>query len=77
MVAGTYNPGQPSAEGDDYTRADFTPAPSGSSTGNAFLVRMRRTNNTSGLDQEAWRQFRRSDAAGSVRPRQPDGAERR
>ena len=52
MVAGTYNPGQPSAEGDDYTRADFTPAPSGSSTGNAFLVRMRRTNNTSGLDQE-------------------------
>ena len=43
MVAGTYNPGQPSAEGDDYTRADFTPALSGSSTSSAFLVRMRRT----------------------------------
>jgi Flp pilus assembly protein TadG len=52
MVAGTYNPGQPSAEADDYARADFTPATSGSSTGNAFLVRMRRTNNTNGLDQE-------------------------
>jgi hypothetical protein len=52
MVAGTYNPGQPSAEGDDYTRADFTPAPSGSSTSSAFLVRLRRTNNTNGLDQE-------------------------
>ena len=25
MVAGTYNSGQPSAEADDYTRADFTP----------------------------------------------------
>ena len=34
-------PGQPGVEGDDYTRTDFTPAPSGSSTGNAFLVRMR------------------------------------
>jgi hypothetical protein len=52
MVAGTYNSGQPSAEGDDYTRADFTPALSGSSASSAFLVRMRRTNNTSGLDQE-------------------------
>ncbi len=52
MVAGTYNPGQPSAEGDDYARADFAPATSGSSTGNAFLVRMRRTNNTSGLDNQ-------------------------
>lgn len=52
MVAGTYNSGQPSAEGDNYTRADFTPALSGSSASSAFLVRMRRTNNTSGLDQE-------------------------
>ena len=43
MVVGTYNAGQPSAEADDYTRADFTPALSGSSTGSAFLVRMRRT----------------------------------
>jgi hypothetical protein len=43
MVAGTYNPGQSSVEGDDYARADFTPAPSGSSTSSAFLVRMRRT----------------------------------
>ena len=52
MVAGTYNPGQPSAEADDYTRADFTPAPPGSSTSSALLVRMRRTNNINGLDQE-------------------------
>ena len=52
MVAGTYNLGQPSAEADDYTRADFSPALSGSSTGSAFLVRMRRTNNVYGLDQE-------------------------
>jgi hypothetical protein len=56
MVAGTYNPNQPSAEGDDYTRLDFTPAPSASPTASAFLVRMRRTgssSNTSSLDQEA------------------------
>jgi hypothetical protein len=53
MVAGTYNPGQSSAEADDYTRADFTPAPPGSSTGTAFLVRMRRTDNINGLDQES------------------------
>ena len=53
MVAGTYNPGQPSAEADDYTRADFTPSLSGSTTGSAFLVRMRRTNNLNGLDQES------------------------
>ena len=52
MVAGTYNFGQPSAEGDNYTRADFTPALSGSSTANAFLVRMRRTNNINELDAE-------------------------
>ena len=52
IVAGTYNPGQPSAEADNYTRADFTPS-SGSSTSNAFLVRMRRTNNVNGLDQES------------------------
>jgi hypothetical protein len=52
LVAGTYNPGQPSAEADNYTRADFTPAPSGSSASSAFLVRMRRTNNINGLDQE-------------------------
>jgi hypothetical protein len=55
MVAGTYNPNQPSAEGDDYTRLDFTPASSSSSTASAFLVRMRRTgssSNTSALDQE-------------------------
>ncbi len=55
MVAGTYNAGQPSAEADDYTRDDFTPAVSGSATSSAFLVRMRRTggsSNTSGFDQE-------------------------
>jgi hypothetical protein len=53
MVAGTYNSDQPSAEGDNYTRADFTPAAlSGSSTASAFLVRMRRTNNINGLDAE-------------------------
>ncbi len=51
MVTGTYNPGQPSAEADNYTRADFTPS-SGSSASNAFLVRMRRTNNIYGFDQE-------------------------
>ncbi len=51
MVAGTYNSGQSSAEADDYTRADFTPAPSASSS-SAFLVRMRRTNNVYGFDQE-------------------------
>ena len=53
MVAGTYNPGEPSAEADDYTRADFTPSSgTAASTGSAFLVRMRRTNNLNGLDQE-------------------------
>jgi hypothetical protein len=53
IVAGTYNSGQPSAEADDYTRADFTPAPpSGSPSSNSLLVRMRRTNNLNGLDQE-------------------------
>ncbi len=52
MVAGTYNSGQLSAEADNYTRADFTPALSGSSASSAFLVRMRRTNNLNGLDQE-------------------------
>jgi hypothetical protein len=52
MVAGTYVPAQPSAEADDYTRADFTPSLSGSSASSAFLVRMRRTNNLNGLDQE-------------------------
>ncbi len=51
MVAGIYNSGQPSAEADDYARADFTPSLSGSSAG-AFLVRMRRTNNVYGFDQE-------------------------
>ncbi len=52
LLAGTYNSGQPSAEADDYTRADFTPALAGSSTASAFLVRMRRTNNLNGLDLE-------------------------
>jgi hypothetical protein len=52
MVAGTYNPGQPSAEADDYVRDDFTPVLSGSAASSAFLVRMRRTNNLYSLDQE-------------------------
>jgi len=52
MVAGTYNPGQPSNEGDDYSRADFTLAPSDSSTVNAFLVRMRRTTDATGIDNQ-------------------------
>ena len=54
MVAGTYNPGQPSVEADDYTRADFMPSSgtAASASGSAFLVRMRRTNNLNGLDQE-------------------------
>ena len=53
-MAGTYNPGQPSVEADDYTRADFMPSSgaAASASGSAFLVRMRRTNNLNGLDQE-------------------------
>jgi len=51
LVWGTYNPGQPSTEADNYTRADFTPAPPGAS-GTAFLARMRRTANPAGLDGE-------------------------
>ncbi len=59
MSSGTYgsNPNydatQLADEDANYNRRDFTLAPSGSSTGSAFLVRMRRTNNASGLDQES------------------------
>jgi hypothetical protein len=43
LVAGTYNSGNPSAEADDYTRADFTGQLSPTSPPPAFLARMRRT----------------------------------
>ena len=60
MVAGTYGsnpsyqpaPGGWNDENSSYGRCDFTPALPGSSASSAFLVRMRRTNNLNGLDQE-------------------------
>jgi len=57
MVAGAYgfNPAYDSAlsadEDANYNRRDFTP--SGGTAATAFLVRMHRTNNVTGLDQEA------------------------
>ena len=58
MVVGTYGvnssypePTSPADEDGNYNRRDFRPASPGSS-GSAFLVRMRRTNNTGGLDRE-------------------------
>jgi hypothetical protein len=62
MVSGTYgvsgaiqecpvNPNDPHWEDCRYNRADFTPAdPGAASTANAFLVRLRRTNDFQGLD---------------------------
>ena len=88
MVAGTYgsnpsyqpdanDPGGLYAENSSYGRRDFQPAPaSTAATAPAFLVRMRRTTDPDGIDQRVWHQFRRSDAANSVWPRQPDGTER-
>ena len=60
MVAGTYgpNPGYDATiipdEDDNYNRRDFTPSTgTAASAAPSFLVRMRRTNNAGGLDQEA------------------------
>ena len=59
MVAGTYGvnssypePTSTADEDGNYNRCDFQPALSNSTTSSAFLVRMRRTNNTTGLDRE-------------------------
>ena len=50
MVAGTFVPGElDPVESADYTRADFSPGASDS----AFLVRLRRTNDPLGLDEQA------------------------
>lgn len=56
MVAGTFTPlglAAPGVEDAAYERNDFTPSDqAGSSTANAFLVRLRRTNDFGGLDNE-------------------------
>lgn len=51
MLRGTYTPGVGHTEDNDYTRpdGDFTP----DATGDAFLVRLRRTDNAGGLDTVA------------------------
>lgn len=46
MVRGDYRPAEPPREASDYTRPDFV----NSSSGEAFLLRMRRTRNELGLD---------------------------
>ncbi len=48
MVVGNYHPNQSHLEPDDYQRADFIP----DSAGSAFLVRLRRTNDFAGLDNQ-------------------------
>ncbi|MGO8691931.1 MAG: TadE/TadG family type IV pilus assembly protein [Thermoguttaceae bacterium] len=60
MSAGTYganpnyDPTQSADEDGGYNRRDFTPsAGTAAASAPAFLVRMRRTNNSSGLDQES------------------------
>lgn len=57
MVAGTFVPpafGTPVVEDAMYGRNDFIPSePADSSTANAFLVRLRRTNDFDGLDNQA------------------------
>ena len=54
MVAGQFNTGQSATEANDFSRADFTPFnETNQPTRDAFLVRMRRTRNVSGLDQAA------------------------
>ena len=54
IVAGQFHAGQPATEAADFTRADFTPFDAKNSPNrDAFLVRMRRTRNASGLDQAA------------------------
>ncbi len=63
----------------NYNRRDFTPSSgTDSASAPAFLVRMRRTplGTPAGLTRRAERQFRRSDAADPVRPRQHDGPQR-
>ena len=72
-----YNPTQLADEDANYNRRDYVPGTlSGTSTSSAFLVRMRRTNNVNGLDQQSGHQFRRSDPAHSLWPRQHDGPQR-
>ena len=81
MVAGSYgvNPDYDAAlaadEDANYNRRDFTPS-TGTAASTAFLVRMRRTNNANGLDQEAGVSSAGPHAADFVRPRKHDGAER-
>jgi hypothetical protein len=57
MVAGTFTPPEPALPGHEdagYARNDFVPSDhAGSPTANAFLVRLRRTNDFAGLDQQA------------------------
>jgi len=57
MVAGTFTPPGPAVSGIEdsaYGRNDFTPsAQAGSAIANAFLVRLRRTNDFGGLDNQA------------------------
>lgn len=57
MVAGTFTapgPGIPAVEDAAYARNDFTPSDqAGSATANAFLVRLRRTNDFASLDNQA------------------------
>lgn len=57
MVAGTFmppGPVVPSHEDAGYARNDFTPSDqAGSATASAFLVRLRRTNDFAGLDNQA------------------------
>jgi hypothetical protein len=48
QVSGNYDPLAQHIETDDYQRSDFTPV----AEGNAFLVRMRRTNDFEGLDNQ-------------------------
>jgi hypothetical protein len=53
MLAGKYDPEEEHDEDPDYTRKDFTPRDftTPEDRDNAFLVRMRRTNNFGGLDR--------------------------
>ncbi|MCS6285393.1 MAG: hypothetical protein H8K08_08175 [Nitrospira sp.] len=56
LVAGTFTPPVPAAppiEGNAYVRNDFTPSDqAGSAVASAFLVRLRRTNDFDGLDNQ-------------------------
>lgn len=51
MVSGTFDPAEKASETPQYSRTDFSPAdPSSSPEANAFLVRLRRTNDPEGKD---------------------------